>query len=63
MITPDELSKTLKRCREKHPSSATLFFEDGSTQVVHPSAAFNNDWRGLAEYIAQGRPYKLKRDY
>lgn len=61
MARADELSNTLKRCREPHPQSVTMTFEDGSKQIIRPSLAFNNDWRGLCEHVANGRSYKVDR--
>lgn len=61
MTRQDELSRTLKACRQPYGESRTILFEDGSTHVLRPSAAFTGDWRKLAEHVAEGRPYKFQQ--
>jgi len=41
--------------------SMTLVFRNGARHVVHPTKAFEGDWRGLADYIAGGEPYQIER--
>ena len=62
MNRSNDVSITLKMSKQPLGKSMSVIFEDGSMQVVNPTAAFNGDWRGLAEAIAKGRPYKIRRD-
>ena len=49
----------LKLSREPMNKSITMQFEDGSTQLVRPTRAFDGNWRALCEHIAHGRAYKV----
>lgn len=58
----DELARTLKKCREPLEQSVTIKFMDSRAQhVVRPTKAFQGDWRGLAEHLADGHPYTVER--
>lgn len=35
-------------------------FEDGSHQKVHPTVAFDGNWKALAATIAEGRKYTFR---
>lgn len=57
----EELSTTLKLSREKMGSSLTLVYLNGTRHVIHPTKAFQGDWRALAEAVSQGQPYRIER--
>ncbi len=49
-----------EKVNARAPRTISLRFMDGSTQVIrtHPDF-FQGDTRGLAETVAEGRPYRL----
>lgn len=61
MARPRQEASTSQSSREKMDRSMTLVFRNGARHVVHPTKAFDGDWRGLADYIAGGEPYQIER--
>lgn len=39
---------------DKHGQVMTIYYHDGSHQVVHPTRQFDGNWRELAKTVSQG---------
>lgn len=37
----------------KHPHYLVIYYE-GSHQIVHPTIAFDQNWKALAEHVSEG---------
>jgi hypothetical protein len=59
MVKEKEDNKTFDYT-SKNKRYLRVEFEDGSHQNIHPSVAFDGNWKALASQIAEGRPYTFK---
>lgn len=55
----EELSLTLKRCRQPGNKVVTVEYENGCKQVIRPSAAYAGSDYHLAEAVAGNQPFKV----
>ena len=57
------MEDVLKAAREPMDTTVTMEFEDGSRQLIHPSKAFDGNWKALCLTIAEGRPFKVHQNH
>lgn len=58
-----DLDKVLKAAKEPLDTTMTMEFEDGSRQLLHPSKAFDGNWKALCLAVAEGRPFKVYENH